>query len=80
MKGIIKRWERTWGIIYCPGGVRYFLHAANVKSGTPALDYFVQFEVGPPRREGELPMALQAVIGESVLSSAMGMRRPGARP
>jgi hypothetical protein len=62
MEGIIKRWSETWGIIYSPGNKRYFLHVANIKSGTPELDRFVRFEIGPPRRPTELPMAIKAEI------------------
>lgn len=66
--GIIKKWneQQGWGIIYCPGDRRFFLHANRVIKGSPKLFSRVTFEIGPPRNSTELPPAINVVVGGSV--------------
>lgn len=66
--GILKQWDndRRFGIIYCSGNRRFFLHVTNVVAGTPALFHRVTFDVGPARHPTELAPALNAVIGEEI--------------
>jgi len=66
--GIIKKWNdpQKWGIIYCPGGRKFFLHSRSVVSGTPQLYSRVKFEVGVPRNQFELPPAVNVTVGEIV--------------
>jgi len=70
--GILKRWDSTkqWGIIYSPGGRRYFLHRTKIISveAQPEVGRYVKFEVAPARSETELPQAIDVVIGDRVLS------------
>jgi hypothetical protein len=68
--GIIKKWDdqQQWGIIYCPGQRRFFIHAKAVVSGTPKLFSRVTFDVGVPRSPVDLPPAINVTVGESVVS------------
>lgn len=78
--GILKRWDsvKKWGLVYCPGNRRYFLHASKIQSGTPELGRIVQFEVGEPRTPTELPTALNAIIfGDS--AALLGVRNTTVR-
>jgi len=72
--GIIKRWDdvRLWGIIYSPGGLRYFLHRSKIASGTPEVGRYVKFEIGSARSATELPQALNVVVGDMVQSDVRG--------
>jgi len=72
--GIIKRWDsvRLWGIIYSPGGLRYFLHRSKITSGTPEVGRFAKFEIGPARSAIELPQALNVIVGDRVQSDVRG--------
>lgn len=70
LRGVIRKWipEKGWGIINSyktdgdPAPLKFFLHINNVSGGTPGVDLRVTFEVGPPRRLTELPVALNAEI------------------
>jgi hypothetical protein len=68
--GIIKRWDSTrlWGIIYSPGGLRYFLHHTKVTAGKPEIGRYVTFEIGLARSATELPAAIDVRVGELVQS------------
>src|SRR4029077_7858259 len=75
--GILKRWDNTkqWGIIYSPGGRRYFLHRTkitSVEAGQPEVGRYVKFEVAPARSETELPQAIDVIIGDPVMSDVRG--------
>lgn len=63
-RGILKRWQGSWGIIYAVESRRYFLHISKVVEGTPELGRVVTFEIGPARSATELEQALNAHIGE----------------
>jgi hypothetical protein len=83
MIGIIKRWhpERSWGLIYCPGDQRFFLHTSKIISGSPELFRRVEFEVAPPRNPSELPQAVKVVVTDEVthLQRSQG-NAPTVRP
>jgi cold shock CspA family protein len=69
--GILKQWNpaKRWGIIYCTGERRFFLHASKIVRGTPELFHRVEFEIAPPRNPQELPQAVSAIIGDEVTYS-----------
>jgi hypothetical protein len=62
-RGILKRWQGSWGIVYAVESKRYFLHVTQIVDGEPELGRFVTFEVGSARTPTELPQALNAHIG-----------------
>lgn len=65
IKGIVKRWDdkKFWGLVYCPGGVKYFLHGSNLEPGNIiVLGCRVEFEVGTARQPFELAPALKVVV------------------
>jgi cold shock CspA family protein len=66
--GIIKQWNsaRRFGIIFCSGGRRYFLHHSKIVSGNPVLGSRVRFDIGPRRSPVDLESALNVVVGEMV--------------
>lgn len=68
LRGIIKQWnaERRYGIIYAPGGKRYFLHISKVIEGSPELFRVAAFDIGPARSPEDLEQALNVHIGEKV--------------
>lgn len=70
--GIIKRWnaERGWGLIYAPGGRRFFLHVSKIISGTPELFRRVTFDVGERRNPQELPPGINVAVRELVSDDA----------
>jgi cold shock CspA family protein len=49
--------SRGFGFIKTPDDKEFFFHVSNTKM-VPALSMDVEFEVGPPIREGKSPMAL----------------------
>jgi hypothetical protein len=56
--GILHRFNGTWGIIFCPGGGKYFYHTSGTRSGQPQNGARCSFDIGPPRSPAELPMAI----------------------
>jgi hypothetical protein len=69
--GILISWndKKGWGIIQDSATryKRYFVHASNVIEGpelpeVPQSGDFVFFDVTPPRKEGQLPKAVNARI------------------
>jgi len=68
--GHVRKWvgEKGWGLInsYAPGGIlqKYFVHITSLvpTSATPALGCRVLFVEGPPRSDGELPVALEVEV------------------
>lgn len=67
-RGILKQWnpQRKFGIVYCPEGKRYFLHASEVIEGVPELYRRIAFEIGERRRPEDLEPACNARVGEKV--------------
>lgn len=69
--GVLRSWvaARGFGFIAVvdeKGALaKYFLHRSKVISGTPTVGAGVRFDVSPVR-EGELPSAIAAEIGEVV--------------
>lgn len=69
--GVLRTWvaARGFGFISVvdeKGALtKYFLHRSKVISGTPAVGAGVRFEVSPVR-EGELPSAVAAEIGDVI--------------
>jgi hypothetical protein len=65
-RGIIKRWNGSWGIIYAPESLKYYLHISKVVEGRHALciGRIVTFEIGPARSETELEQALDVHVSE----------------
>ncbi len=52
--------SRGFGFIQATDNKEYFFHVSNTKA-VVALSMEVEFEVGPPIREGKAPMALNIV-------------------
>jgi hypothetical protein len=69
-QGVIRSWheERGFGVIVGTASSldRYFLHISNVRGTVPpAIGLRVEFDPGPPLRQGDLPPALNIVVLES---------------
>jgi cold shock CspA family protein len=68
--GILRSFNvaRGFGFIETPAPVlpllRFFLHISEIKCGPnpPIIGSLVRFEVAPPRKEGQLPLAVRAWI------------------
>jgi cold shock CspA family protein len=68
--GIRRTWNsaRGFGFIETPSNAfplqKHFLHISMIKDGPnpPELGSIVRFEPGPPRKEGQLPVANNAWI------------------
>jgi cold shock CspA family protein len=68
--GIIRGWNvaRGFGFIESPTNVlplqRFFLHLSEIQCGPnpPVVGSLARFEVAPPRKEGQLPLAKRAWI------------------
>ena len=68
--GLLRSWivARGFGFIEVPTTTlplqRYFLHISDILEGSnpPPVGSMVRFEVGPPRKEGQLPLAKKAWI------------------
>jgi len=69
--GIIKRWDafKHWGIIYCPGDLRFFLHDSQIIQGSPALFASVEFDIAPARNPAELQRAVNVKVGKIMVQS-----------
>jgi hypothetical protein len=63
IRGILKRWQGSWGIVYATESRRFFLHVTQIVEGDPEIGRFVSFEFGPARTPTELPQALNARFG-----------------
>lgn len=74
--GIIKKWndQQGWGIVYCPGERKFFIHAKNVVQGNPRLYARVTFDIGTPRNPRELTPAINIVVGELVAPVSFGTK------
>ena len=69
-QGVIRSWheERGFGIVVGSESSldRYFLHISNVRGTVPpAIGLQVEFDPGPPRKQNDLPPALNVVVIES---------------
>jgi len=68
--GILRSWNvpRGFGFIESPSPVlplkQFFLHLSEIQCGPnpPIVGSLVRFEVAPPRKEGQLPLAKRAWI------------------
>jgi cold shock CspA family protein len=68
--GLLRSWvaPRGFGFIEVPTTTlplqRYFLHISDILEGSnpPPVGSLVKFEVGPPRKAGQLPLAKKAWI------------------
>jgi len=68
--GLLRSWvaARGFGFVESPTSrlplERYFLHISDILEGSnpPPVGSLVRFEVGPPRKEGQLPLARKAWI------------------
>lgn len=68
--GILRSWntDRGFGFIEVPSKAfplqKFFLHISMIKDGPcpPEIGSIVRFEPGPPRKEGQLPVANNAWI------------------
>jgi cold shock CspA family protein len=70
MIGLLRSWNtaRGFGFIDVPTAVfplkKYFLHVSDILEGSnpPPVGSMVRFEVGSPRKAGQLPIAKKAWI------------------
>jgi len=68
--GILRSWniQRGFGFLESPTNVlplqRFFLHISEIKCGLnpPLVGSLARFEVDPPRKAGQLPLAVRAWI------------------
>jgi cold shock CspA family protein len=68
--GLLRSWvaARGFGFIEVPTATlplqRFFLHISDILEGSnpPPVGSMVRFEVGPPRKQGQLPIAQKAWI------------------
>jgi hypothetical protein len=56
---------RHFGFITCPDGLQFFFHDTN-HVGAPALSQAVTFELAPPVKEGQRPMAVKVTPAVAV--------------
>jgi cold shock CspA family protein len=63
--GVLTSWfEHGYGFIIAEKRQQYFLHVSAIIQGPaiPVRGSTVEFEVGPPHKNGKLPTAINAVI------------------
>jgi cold shock CspA family protein len=63
--------NRKFGFITTPDGREIFFHSSNYV-GVPALSVSVQFEIGPPIKEGKAPQAINVTPLDDVASLLSG--------
>jgi cold shock CspA family protein len=68
--GILRSWNtaRGFGFLESPTNVlplqRFFLHISDIQCGPnpPVVGSLARFEIGPPRKPGQLPLAVRVWI------------------
>ena len=69
--GVLRSWheDRGFGIVVGWSHLdRYFLHLTNILEGTvpPLVGSAVDFDVAQPRKDGQLPQAINAIVKPAV--------------
>lgn len=62
LRGILRKWSGTSGVIYCNDGSQFFCHKNKIICGQAYEGARVNFIAGPQRSPDDLPKALEIEV------------------